>query len=92
MIQSTAERMQMAMPTGSGTVPRPRIAGEGTASRESSDAVELSPVARRTAESAAPIRGELVSRVRAEIENGTYLTEDKLDAVVNRLHRELFQD
>ena len=56
------------------------------------DAVELSSVARRELETGdtRPIRLNLVERVRAEIAAGTYLTDEKLDAVVNKLHGEFF--
>jgi anti-sigma28 factor (negative regulator of flagellin synthesis) len=56
------------------------------------DAVELSETAQEQIErgDSAPLRTELVERVRAEIAAGTYLTDDKLDAVVNRLHEALF--
>lgn len=39
-----------------------------------------------------PIRGELVERIRAEIDAGTYLTDltdEMLDALVERLHQVL---
>ena len=57
----------------------------------SADAVELSEAAQeqlRRSESM-PIRTTLVERVRAEIAAGTYLTDDKLDAAVSRVHEEL---
>jgi anti-sigma28 factor (negative regulator of flagellin synthesis) len=56
------------------------------------DAVELSPAAREelTRDESMPIRSGLVERVRAEIAAGTYLTDDKLEAVVNQLHAEVF--
>lgn len=56
------------------------------------DAVELSEAARQQVEGglSAPIRTGLVERVRAEIAAGTYLTEDKLDALVDRVHEEMF--
>jgi anti-sigma28 factor (negative regulator of flagellin synthesis) len=57
-----------------------------------SDAVELSDTARQQIErgGGVPVRAELVERVRAEIAAGTYLTDDKLDAAVNRLREALF--
>src|SRR5262245_41833681 len=54
------------------------------------DCVELSNVA-ESQMVGEPYRAELVARVRAEIADGTYLTDEKLDAVVERLHRELFR-
>lgn len=55
------------------------------------DAVELSEAAQeqlRHSESM-PIRTTLVERVRAEIAAGTYLTDDKLDVAVSRVHEEM---
>ena len=54
------------------------------------DRVELSDAAESQMGSE-PYRAELVARVRAEIADGTYLTDEKLDAVVERLHQELFR-
>lgn len=61
-------------------------------SHDADDVVELSETARRqldTGESA-PIREHLVKRIRDEIAAGTYLTQDKIEKTVDRLHRELF--
>ncbi|MBL8764129.1 MAG: flagellar biosynthesis anti-sigma factor FlgM [Phycisphaerae bacterium] len=57
------------------------------ATPRAADRVELSDEARALSQLALdpPIREDLVSRVRSEIEAGTYLTDDKLDAAVNRL-------
>ena len=56
--------------------------------RAETDAVELSTAAQRelAGDESAPIRTELVARVRAEIAAGTYLTEDKLNVAVSRIH------
>jgi anti-sigma28 factor (negative regulator of flagellin synthesis) len=69
--------------------------GEIRSSGESlgqTDAVELSPAAQQQLErdESAPIRANLVERVRAEIAAGTYLTDDKLEAAVNQMHAEVF--
>lgn len=54
------------------------------------DSVELSRAAQSEVDGAdQPLRDELVRRVRAEIEAGTYQSEEKLEVVVERLHREL---
>lgn len=55
------------------------------------DAVELSELARArmARDEAGPIRHDLVERIRAEIAAGTYLTDDKIDAVVERLHQNM---
>lgn len=59
----------------------------GSGRSESGDALELSAAARQQLESSESpaIRTELVERVRSEIAAGTYMTDDKIDAVINRL-------
>jgi anti-sigma28 factor (negative regulator of flagellin synthesis) len=60
---------------------------DGSVRAENGDAIELSAAARQQLErSESPaIRTELVERVRSEIAAGTYLTDDKIDAVIDRL-------
>lgn len=69
--------------------PRPGSRGQQAAG---ADVVELSETARRQLETHAdpPVREHLVARIRAEIAAGTYLTDDKIEKTVERLHRELF--
>lgn len=55
-----------------------------------SDAVELSPAAQRQLQDA-PVRSDLIAQVREQIANGTYLTEDKLNATIDRLAKVLRQ-
>lgn len=60
--------------------------------RESGDDVlELSATARSTIRENDPpaIREDFVRRIREQIANGDYLTDDKLDAAVDRLHKEI---
>lgn len=56
-----------------------------------SDSVDISALARRLGERPAgePIRQDLVDRVKYEIENGTYESDDKLDLASDRLLRDL---
>ena len=56
------------------------------------DAVELSDAAREQLEQNEPatIRTELVERVRAEIAAGEYLTDEKINATIDKLHEALF--
>lgn len=57
-----------------------------------SDRLELSSTALENMQSSeSGVRPHLVQRIRGEIAAGTYLTDEKLDAVVDRLHRELFR-
>lgn len=54
----------------------------------SSDSVNISSQARELSERApttAPVRKELVARVRAEIAADTYLSEDKLQSTADRI-------
>lgn len=62
------------------------------------DSVEISPEAQeaaRLAEAAegraadAPIRNELVARIRSEIADGSYETPEKIDAALDRLLDEI---
>ncbi len=88
MIEGVSNPMQAATPA---------VGGGGAASTEQAraaertfaqtDAVELSPAARERLENSGQetIREDLVERVRAEIAAGTYLTDDKINAVVDRL-------
>ncbi len=58
---------------------------------EEEDMVEFSELAtlRSKYDSLPEIRSELVSRVRTEIANGTYETEDKFDQAVESLFEDL---
>jgi len=38
------------------------------------------------------IRHDLVRRIRSEIAENRYLSDDKIDAVVEKLHRKLFRE
>lgn len=53
------------------------------------DAVELSAAAQRELSGTDEPRTELVQRIRAEIQDGTYLTDEKLNATVDRLAKAL---
>ncbi|MFM9956470.1 MAG: flagellar biosynthesis anti-sigma factor FlgM [Phycisphaerales bacterium] len=53
------------------------------------DRVELSEEARALATNPTPIREDLVNRIRAEIANGTYDIDGKLDQAVNELAKDL---
>ncbi len=58
--------------------------------RRGVDVAEISQGAREAARAdATPIRSELVQRIREEIQAGTYLTDDKLDAVADRILQRL---
>lgn len=51
------------------------------------DSVDISALARRLGERSTgePVRQDLVDRVKGEIENGTYESDDKLDLAAERL-------
>lgn len=51
------------------------------------DQLDISPAAQAASEATGPggIRGDLVAKLRAEIQNGTYETADKLEQAVDRL-------
>ncbi len=88
MIEGVSNPMQAATPqVGHGGPVSPESGREAARAYERTDAVELSPMAREHLERSGEqsIREDLVERVRAEIAAGTYLTDDKIDAVVDRL-------
>ena len=64
---------------------------EASAAPEQTDTVEISLQAQMASKAAdiPPIRADLVARVKAEIEAGTYETPEKLAAAVTRLLEEL---
>jgi len=53
------------------------------------DRVEISNAARRLDDADAPSRADLVSRVRQQIANDTYITPDKVDAAIDALAQRL---
>lgn len=58
--------------------------------RRGEDRVEVSSLARSMSRlSAEPVRQDLIDRVRAEIEAGTYETPDKIEGAVENLLDEL---
>ncbi len=63
----------------------------GEIAGKSGDTVELSDAARSTEAAIAElgVREELVMRVRGELATGQYTIADKLDVVVERIHRAL---
>jgi flagellar biosynthesis anti-sigma factor FlgM len=69
------------------------VPSEGSASvaqtTDRADRVELSAQARALASSPTPVRESLVNRIRAEIENGTYDIDSKLDKAVTELAKDL---
>ena len=64
-------------------------AAEGRNSVQLEDAVELSPAAQRELSGSNEPRTDLVQRIRSEIRDGSYMTEEKLNATVNRLFKAL---
>jgi anti-sigma28 factor (negative regulator of flagellin synthesis) len=59
-------------------------------SHRGEDVAEISQGAREAARAeSTPIRSELVHRIRQQIEAGTYLTPEKLDAAADRVAQDL---
>jgi negative regulator of flagellin synthesis FlgM len=67
------------------------IGGAPVQATKASDVVEISTVARLAAmaQEVPEIRTDLVARIKAEIEAGTYETPERIDIAVNRLMDEL---
>lgn len=69
---------------------RPPDRGESSAPIRSVDRVELSEMAQFLSRlNNLPIRSELIDRVRREIAEGTYETEERLDAAILALQDDL---
>ena len=66
---------------------RPGHDAEPRAARRGADQVEVSNLARSMsrANQDPPVRQDLIDRVRAEIEAGSYLTPDRLDAAIETM-------
>ena len=69
----------------------PKTAGPAVSSSPTSDTVEISQQARIAAKLASlpEVRTDLVAQVKAEIEAGTYDTQEKLDIAISRMLNEL---
>ncbi len=74
-------------------VQRPPATPEAPAAAQATDRVELSEAAANYDPQAAvdAAMERRVAQIREEIAAGTYLTPEKLDVVVDRLHAELFK-
>ena len=64
---------------------------EATGIERKADSIDLSSQARRLADlvASSPVRQELVNRIRAEIEAGTYESEAKINVAIDRLAEDL---
>lgn len=91
MIQATTQSV-IAQSRGGSTLNRASKAADHAEATSKTDRLELSHTALENMSTGeGGVRTDLVQRIRGEIAAGTYLTNEKLDAVVDRLHRELFQ-
>lgn len=68
---------------------RPGDRAQTRSARRGADRVEVSSLAKELARLQDPVRQDLIDRVRAEIESGTYETEEKLDGAVSGLLSDL---
>jgi len=78
---------QAAEPTG-------RVSGSQAQPEPGQDVVEISTAGKLAAKigELPDVRADLVARVKAEIENGTYETPERIEITVNRLMEELFPE
>ena len=69
----------------------PKTAAPVAATPQASDTVEISQQARIAAKLAAlpDVRADLIASVKAQIEAGTYDTQEKLDIAIDRMLNEL---
>ena len=90
MIQATTQ--SVIAQTRGGTALHRSTRGEQPDRGTKGDRVELSKAALENLQKPdIGVRTDLVQRIRAEIAAGTYLTDEKLDSTVDRLHRDLFR-
>lgn len=68
-----------------------RVHGTAAAANRPADSVELSQAARYLSQLSenAPVREDLVARIRAQIANGTYETDDKINAALDAMTDDL---
>ena len=90
MIHGVSKPTQPSIPPAAREVGNERTPAEEKQAG-SADAVELSSTAREQLNGDTQgIRSELVERVRGEIAQGEYLTDEKLDSAIDRLTAALF--
>lgn len=79
-------------PTRAAGPPGDQARGHPVGANAAPDALDLSAAAQERMEQAAaqPLRLNLIERIRAEIAAGDYLTNERIEAAVNKLHAELF--
>ena len=80
-----------SLPTCSTCAEAPPVAASAAA--PPSDAVELSAASRAYNANPEPagVSPERLAEVKRQIKDGSYLTDDKLDAVAERILRDIFQ-
>ena len=64
---------------------RPGDHAQTRSARRGADRVEVSSLARELAKQQEPVRQELIDRVRAEIESGSYETDHRIDGAIDRI-------
>jgi hypothetical protein len=67
----------------------PRLVSDDIRDSAAGDTLHLSEAAEQAAEEQGGLRGELIQRIRAEIEAGQYLTPEKIDIAAEELRRKL---
>lgn len=79
-------------PTRAAGPPGDQARGHPVSADAAPDALDLSTVAQERMEqdAAQPLRLNLIERIRAEIAAGDYLTNERIEAAVNKLHASLF--
>ena len=92
MIQGVNPSVRSAVSTATNDDTRSKQSVHTSAQDAVVDSLELSEATRKQLDAGGDtlVRNELVQRVRTEIADGSYLTNDKLDSVVDRLVGELF--
>ncbi len=89
MIETVTNNTQLAGPPATRGPARGPNPTDDSRPGATADRLELSEAALRHAADDRPIRSELVQRVRDEIASGEYLTDEKLEAALNGLRRDV---
>ena len=89
---STADLARLERQTPPNNTRQPDTVRPEPARKEAQDQVEISSAAQAydAPAVAEPGMEQRIAEIKAQIAAGTYLTDDKLNAVVDKLHEEIF--
>ncbi|MDQ7013138.1 MAG: flagellar biosynthesis anti-sigma factor FlgM [Planctomycetota bacterium] len=68
---------------------RPGDRAQTRSARRGADRVEVSSLARELSQQQEPVRQDLIDRVRAEIDSGSFETDRRVDGAIDRIMEDL---